>query len=163
MIRNFELPRGMRPEDIRTNYVFRQDFVLPLPPRIHFESISERRTFVLQSSINAGRGCCERTLDHLQGEKAANPVWLTLQASTFPWLAMRRDEVPSAASSRPPMHCNRRRYPGARMVDLEVERATAAEEQSSRYAAPVRRPCQGCEFLVTMSHLSSVGKHVSRV
>ena len=40
MIHNFELPRGIQPKDIRTNYIFRQDFALPLPPRIHFERLT---------------------------------------------------------------------------------------------------------------------------
>ena len=37
---NYEMPRDMQPADIRTIYNFRQDFVLPLPRRIQFESMA---------------------------------------------------------------------------------------------------------------------------
>jgi len=37
---NYEMPRDMQPADIRTIYNFRQDFVLPLPRRIQFESMT---------------------------------------------------------------------------------------------------------------------------
>ena len=34
---NLELPRGIQPDDIRTPYIWRQDFSLLLPPRVHIE------------------------------------------------------------------------------------------------------------------------------